>query len=128
MACQLALDYGAPNLNIFVDNQAAIQATAKPKGQFGQYIIRRICTKVTELHSKGVRVRIHWIPAHKGVPGNEVVDMLAKEATGWREKGRGPDPTPAGGPSLLSAAKQRSRPWPTTSGTRPGRPAKRAPT
>ena len=49
LACQLALDVETPDLDIFVDKQASIQATANPKGHSGQYILRRICTKVTKL-------------------------------------------------------------------------------
>ena len=109
LACQLGLDAETPNLDIFVDNQASIQATIRPKNSSGQYIIRRICTKVTKLMVMGTKVTFHWIPAHEGVPGNEVADRLAKEATGWIEKGTGTDPMPTGGPSLLSAAKQRIR-------------------
>lgn len=37
------------------------------------------------LSARGVLVRIQWIPAHIGVPGNERADQLAKEATGWRK-------------------------------------------
>lgn len=35
---------------------------------------------IEELRKLGARVRIHWIPAHQGIQGNE----LADKATGWR--------------------------------------------
>ena len=106
MACQLALDYQAPKVVIFTDNQAVIQASASLKGSSGQYILRRIYFKLTMLSDLRISVQLHWISTHKGVEGNEVVDKLAKEATGWRDKGKGTPVSPTGGPSLLSAAKQ----------------------
>jgi hypothetical protein len=70
-----------------VDNQAAIQSTERPAGQSGQYILRRIVNAINLLHKRGVYIELRWIPAHTGVPGNEAVDVLAKKATGWRERG-----------------------------------------
>jgi RNase H len=38
---------------------------------------------VTWLHhltKAGVKIAIHWVPAHIGVPGNEAADVLAQEA------------------------------------------------
>jgi hypothetical protein len=54
-------------------------------------------------------MELHWIPAHHGVEGNEVVDKLAKEATGWRGKGKGVSVSETEDPSQLSAAKQSIR-------------------
>jgi ribonuclease HI len=107
LAYQLITDYEPSEVDIFADNQAAIQAVNNPRCQSGQYFLRRICTKITAHAAKGIRVNIHSIPAHIGVAGNEAVDKLAKEATGWREICKGTDPPPAEGPALLSAAKQR---------------------
>jgi exonuclease III/ribonuclease HI len=73
---------------LFVDNQAAIQSTASPRGQSGQMILSQITHFIGVLHKRGVLVDIRWIPAHTGVPGNEKADTIAKQATGWRAKGR----------------------------------------
>ncbi|KAJ7669636.1 hypothetical protein B0H17DRAFT_902116, partial [Mycena rosella] len=42
-----------------------------PKPRPGQYILATLHT---------LRVRMHWVPAHVGIAGNEVVDTHAKEA------------------------------------------------
>lgn len=72
------------HLHIFTDNQAAIRSVVRPEGCSGAYIVKQIVQKTDELQTAGVSVDIHWIPAHKGVDGNEAADKAAKEATGWR--------------------------------------------
>lgn len=67
-------------VNIYTDNQAAIQSSAKPGTQSSQYLLQRIVKGIDSLHSLNVQVRIHWIPAHVGVPGNEAADRAAKAA------------------------------------------------
>jgi hypothetical protein len=62
-------------------HRAVIQTVANPRGNSAQYIVRHIIEKYNSLE---VPTEIHWIPAHAGVPGNEIADMLAKEATGSR--------------------------------------------
>lgn len=75
-------------VNIYTDNQAAIRSAAKPGAQSGQYLLQRIAKGVDSLHRLKVQVRIHWIPAHVGVPGNEAADKAAKAAAlGPRREG-----------------------------------------
>jgi ribonuclease HI len=68
---------------IFTDNQASILSHARPRFQSGQYILNCAINQLKALKARGVSVEIHWIPAHIGVPGNEKVDQLAKEASGY---------------------------------------------
>lgn len=75
-------------VTIFADNQAAIRAIESPSQQSGQSILFKTEKFLRILSSRGVQVNINWICAHKGVPGNERVDRLAKEATGWRASGQ----------------------------------------
>lgn len=63
---------------IFADNQAAIQACARPGRSSGQFILRGIVHQINELSQLGWAVRIHWCPGHMGVNGNEKADQYAK--------------------------------------------------
>lgn len=67
-------------VNVYVDNQAAIRASANPGRQSGQYLLRDVVQGIDKLRDAGIRVQIHWIPAHVGVQGNEEADKAAKAA------------------------------------------------
>jgi ribonuclease HI len=70
----------ARTMTIFTDNQAAIHACAHPRRSSGQQILRNIAIQIENLRLAAWRVRIHWIPGHMGVHGNERADILAKLA------------------------------------------------
>lgn len=83
------------DIHIFTDNQSAIRAILQPRRPSGQYLIERIIDIYAQLAKRSVT--LHWIPSHVGVPGNELADTHAKQATGWR-----PPPLPQQPPNPLT--------------------------
>jgi ribonuclease HI len=79
---------------IFTDNQAVIWTSNNPNAAVAQNYLARIHELLEQILCP---IQLRWIPAHIGIPGNEIVDVLAKQATGWRGERmpRGPAaPTP----------------------------------
>ena len=83
LALELAQEAGCEAI-IFSDNQGALKTLQNPRGASGQHIVRHVLELLGSLTEQ---VALHWIPAHRGIPGNEEADRLAKEATGWRADG-----------------------------------------
>ncbi|KAJ7314507.1 hypothetical protein DFH08DRAFT_646012, partial [Mycena albidolilacea] len=76
---------GTPRLtdiDVFIDCQPAVAALASPKPQPGQYLLAAFhAIRARLLRARhNLRIRIHWIPAHVGIVGNEMVDACTKAA------------------------------------------------
>ena len=66
--------------NIFTDSSSIIESLSGPKGLNWEIpIIIHISCLLSELSKIGVIVSVYWIPSHKGIPGNEATDQVAKE-------------------------------------------------
>lgn len=70
------------DVDVFMDCQPAIIAPTAPKPQSGQYLLATFHVILARLLRKRgtLKVRLHWVPAHVGIAGNEAVDGCAKEA------------------------------------------------
>jgi ribonuclease HI len=75
---------------IYTDNQAAIRSAAKPRGTSGAYLLQVIAQQLQALRGQGLSVEIRWVPAHKGIYGNEAADRAAKEAAALSSLPTGP--------------------------------------
>ena len=65
---------------IFPDSQAAIRRALNGSPVPGQQWARAIIEVVGWVMANNNHIWICWVPAHRGIQGNEMVDEMAKEA------------------------------------------------
>ena len=46
----------------------------------GSKVVRRIIRQSRKLRNFGIDVQLCWVPGHRGVPGNELADLVSKKA------------------------------------------------
>lgn len=74
----------ASDVVIFSDSVSTLQKIENftHEGQYwGNPLLGRIVFLANELRKIEVKLQLHWVPAHKGIPGNYLADALAKRAT-----------------------------------------------
>ena len=76
------------SIQIFTDNQAALQALESPNKCSAPQIMQTITQHIDDLRARGMPIHLQWILAHKNIRGNKEADIAAKEATGWRRAKR----------------------------------------
>ncbi|KYQ47821.1 hypothetical protein ALC60_13146 [Trachymyrmex zeteki] len=83
---------GYPRIMIFSDSRSVLETINSDRLVNGNYIIHRIKQLLLQLEGISIESTFFWIPAHKRILGNEVVDKAAKEAcvSGPREFFRTP--------------------------------------
>lgn len=84
-------------VEVYTDNQGALRTLRNPQQSSGQYLVREIIDLLEARRLRQWGTAFFWIPAHLGVPGNEMADLHAKLATGWRLKGTGKPAPPLWG-------------------------------
>ncbi|KAF8241651.1 hypothetical protein K440DRAFT_568848, partial [Wilcoxina mikolae CBS 423.85] len=78
------MDYPIPiqlHIWIFTDNQAAIQHFNTFKPGPGHSTSLALSNISNNLHALKTTITVQWVHGHTDVPGNELADKLAKQAT-----------------------------------------------
>ena len=65
---------------IFTDSLSALLSMQSMKGDKSDNFINDIKYTYTRLAYRGIQVHLEWIPSHCGIQGNEIADLLAKQA------------------------------------------------
>lgn len=73
------IEIGVGKYEIFSDSKSAILALENVINNSSP-LINRIRQKLAYADSENIDIKLYWIPAHKGIFGNENVDQLAKAA------------------------------------------------
>lgn len=84
-------DAKASDVVIFSDCMSAlhrIESFTHDSQCWGRPLLGRIVTLANELSNLDVKVQLQWVPAHRGIPGNYLADVLAKRATRRKVRGR----------------------------------------
>ena len=66
---------------VYSDNQAGLYRLQTTSDNPGQACQIRAIKAANQIAEKGATVSIHWVPGHTDIPGNELADSLAKEAS-----------------------------------------------
>jgi len=67
-------------VTIFTDSQATLRRIQSDEPGPGQVLALRTMNWESELLKKNIQVEYRWVPAHKGIEGNEEADLQATKA------------------------------------------------
>jgi ribonuclease HI len=67
--------------SIYSDNQAGLLRLKTPSDKPGQACQIRAIEATQVANRKGASIALNWVPGHTDIPGNELADKLAKQAT-----------------------------------------------
>jgi ribonuclease HI len=87
IADEICKKEGARRVMIFMDSQSTLQRIQSDQPGPGQVLALRTMRWESELLRKNIRVEYRWVPAHKGMEGNQQADQQAiKSAYTHREQ------------------------------------------
>ncbi|XP_011858319.1 PREDICTED: uncharacterized protein LOC105555887 [Vollenhovia emeryi] len=67
-------------ITIFSDSKSVLEAVCSFNPFPANFLISKIREQIYLFKSSGITVNLVWVPAHRGIPGNEMADALAKRA------------------------------------------------
>jgi ribonuclease HI len=73
----IATDNSPRTATVFTDSRITLDS---PQNANNAYLIEEIRKRVYILEGSELKIEFWWVKAHVGIPGNEIVDRLAKEA------------------------------------------------
>jgi ribonuclease HI len=77
IADEICGNEGARRVTIFTDSQATLRRIQSDEPGSAQVLALRTMNWESELTDKNISVEYRWVPAHKGVEGNEEADLQA---------------------------------------------------
>lgn len=76
----LLYDLNIDNAVIITDSNSMLDALRGSSPKTGNYFIPQIKTQLEAAQERRTLIRFIWIPAHRGIRGNEIANDLAKRA------------------------------------------------
>jgi len=70
-------DYNCTKAVIFSDSKSILDALASPLSPKENYLIHYIKKSWLNCIQKGFDLHVFWVPAHRGIPGNDMADKRA---------------------------------------------------
>jgi len=82
LAIKINASFGANcvKTTIFLDSKSILDTLSSPIPS-KNYLIHNIKKRLLDSSREGRVIYLFWLPAHKGIPGNETADSLAKEVS-----------------------------------------------
>ena len=71
------------NFVIFTDSLSALMCIKNPDRKGINRLVTHILRQIYSLLNNNVKVVLQWIPSHKGIIGNNIVDQVAKNACSY---------------------------------------------